>query len=181
MNTRTRTIIIIVTVIAAALVWVAWVHRSPTQPVITTTISPAATSTIQYINSAYGFSVDLPQSWKGYSIVNSTWQGDPINGNAVTIATTGPMISIRNPAWTSAKPYQDIPIMVFTLDQWTRLKDEQFHIGAAPIDPGELGRNSKYVLALPARYNFAYPAGTEEVQQIIQNKPLHTFTPTVTR
>ncbi len=137
---------------------------------------PSNTSTsTTYSNTTYGFSVQLPEDWVGYSIVADTWVGNPI-GSAATY-TSGPEILIRNPKWTSEAPYQDIPVMVFTLGQWNDLLAEKFHIGAAPIGPSELGRNSKYVLALPARYNFAYPLGYEEVDQIIQAKSLITFEP----
>jgi len=44
--------------------------------------------------------------------------------------------------------------MVFTLSQWDSLQKYKFHIGAAPIGPSELGRNTKYIFELPARYNF---------------------------
>ncbi|MGB8451919.1 MAG: hypothetical protein WCD89_06255 [Anaerocolumna sp.] len=43
---------------------------------------------------------------------------------------------------------------------------------SAPINPCELGRNSQYVFALPARYNYAFPEGFEEVEDIIQSAPL---------
>lgn len=62
--------------------------------------------------------------------------------------------------------------MIFTLEQWNALLEGKFHIGAAPIGPTELGRNSKYVFALPARYNFAFPEGYEEVEEIIKKNPL---------
>jgi hypothetical protein len=88
------------------------------------------------------------------------------------VTQTGPEIFIRNPAWTEKEPTQDIPIMVFTLEQWNELKQEKFHIGAAPIGPSELGRNSKYVFVLPARYNFAFLKGFEEVEKILAEKPL---------
>ena len=188
MNTRGTIITIIVLVIVIAIGWVIWagprtndrnqilVPPTYVPPQQSSTTTPVST-TVQYKNTQYGFIVDLPQSWTGYTVVNSTWKGDPINGQANAIATSGPMISLRNPAWTSANPYQDIPIMIFTLDQWQRMQDEQFHIGAAPINPSELGRNSRYVCALPARYNFAYPAGVEEVQKILDGKPLKTFNP----
>jgi hypothetical protein len=65
--------------------------------------------------------------------------------------------------------------MIFTLDQWNALQQEKFHIGAAPIGPRELGRNSRYVFALPARYNFAFPKGYEEVQDILEGNPLHAI------
>jgi len=45
------------------------------------------------------------------------------------------------------------------------------------MPPTELGRNSKYVFALPARYNYSYPTGWEEVDQIMKNNPLKTFNP----
>ena len=44
--------------------------------------------------------------------------------------------------------------------------------GAAPINPSELGRNKRYVFALPPRYNFAFPTGYEEVEEILEGKPL---------
>ena len=65
--------------------------------------------------------------------------------------------------------------MIFTIEQWNELQQEKFHIGAAPIGPMELGRNSKYVFALPARYNFAFLPGFEEVEEILENNPLKAF------
>ena len=75
-----------------------------------------------------------------------------VNGNTVE---TGPLISIRNPLWTAAIPRQDIPIMVFTLAQWETLQREEFSVGAAP-----------------ARYNYAFPVGFEEVEEILKGNPL---------
>jgi hypothetical protein len=46
-------------------------------------------------------------------------------------------------------------------------------VSAAPIPPSELGRNSSYVFALPARYNFAFLPGYEAVDKLLQGKPLH--------
>ena len=63
--------------------------------------------------------------------------------------------------------------MVFSRKQWNALQKDAFHIGAAPIGPNELGRNHKYVFALPARYNFAELPGLEEVDHIVQGKSLH--------
>ena len=62
--------------------------------------------------------------------------------------------------------------MIFTLDQWESLEKEEFHIGAAPMGPKELAHNSKYVFALPARYNYAFPKGYEEVEKILEGNPL---------
>ena len=128
---------------------------------------------IVYRNTQYGFSFSLPKSWQGYSIVMGKWEGNAFEGQqAGKTVETGPIISIRHPEWTSQNPRQDIPLMVFTAAQWDSLQQDKFHIGAAPINPRELGRNDSYVLALPARYNFAFPTGHEEVENILQNNPL---------
>jgi hypothetical protein len=127
----------------------------------------------EYNNTQYDFSFSLPISWNGYSIVEDKWEGVAIGGD--TVIEQGPIIIIRNPEWTSTNPMQDIPIMVFTIKQWDLLEQEKFHIGAAPIGPTELGRNSKYVFALPARYNYAFPTGWEEVDQILKSNPLKAF------
>lgn len=78
-------------------------------------------------------------------------------------------------SWTAQNQRQDIPIMVFTHAQWDALQNGEFHIGAAPIGPSELARNSSYVFALPARYNYAFPPGYEEVESILRGDPLKPF------
>jgi hypothetical protein len=130
---------------------------------------------VVYKNTGYGFKFSLPKSWRDFSIINDKWegvvQGDQQAGEAIE---TGPIILIRHPQWTSENQRQDIPIMVFTTSQWDLLQKEAFHIGAAPIGPSELGHNSKYVFALPARYNYAFPTGYEEVEEILKGYPLKT-------
>lgn len=131
---------------------------------------------VEYINNQYGFKFALPENWKNYSIINMEWYGsisDSVQGEIVT--ENGPIFYIRHPQWTVQNPRQDIPIMVFTVSQWEALQQDKFHIGAAPINPSELGYNSNYVFALPARYNYAFPIGFEEVENILQNHPLKNF------
>jgi hypothetical protein len=130
---------------------------------------------LEYQNTQYGFNFSLPLSWEGYSIITDTWKGWAPGPQGDVPAAQGPLISIRHPQWTQAVPRQDIPIMVFTIAQWNSLQQNTFHIGAAPIGPSELGRNAKYVFALPARYNYAFPVGYEEVDAILATKPLQTF------
>ena len=140
----------------------------------TPTVQP--TTSTEYRNTQYGFSFTLPTSWKGYLIVTSKWEGYISGGSQGDVTTEeGPMISIRHPQWTSQNPRQDIPIMVFTVNQWNSLQQDKFHIGAAPFNPSELGRNTKYIFALPARYNYEFPTGYEEVEKILQDKPLQAF------
>ena len=134
-----------------------------------------STSTIEYKNDRYGFVFSLPLSWTGYTIVDETWTGYATGESGDKKFTEGPLISIRHPNWTEKIKRQDIPVMVFTIGQWQDLQNDKFHIGAAPIGPSELGRNVKYVFALPARYNYAFPAGYEEVDKIMQSNPLKVF------
>ena len=127
----------------------------------------------EYKDTQFGFSFTLPESWKDYSVVNDKWEGLAVGGTqGDEIVETGPKILIRHPKWTTENPRQDIPIMIFTIKQWDLLQQEKFHIGAAPIGPSELGRNDKYVFALPARYNFAFQTGYEEVEDILKGNPL---------
>jgi peptidoglycan hydrolase-like protein with peptidoglycan-binding domain len=130
-----------------------------------------AAGSVVYENTQYGFKFYLPKGWKGYTIIPDKWEGYG-QENPGVITETGPLLSIRNPLWTSQDPHQDIPIMIFTLAQWNSLQQDKFHIGAAPVGPSELGRNSTYVFALPARYNFAFRTGFEEVENILNGHPL---------
>lgn len=128
---------------------------------------------IVYKNTQYGFTFTLPETWRGYSIIDDQWEGVSIGDSEEQgTAVTGPMILIRHPQWTDENKRQDIPIMILTISQWDSMQKEEFHIGAAPINPKELGRNQDYVFALPARYNFSFLTGFEEVEDILNNHPL---------
>ena len=150
--------------------------QSAPEPTPTSSSTPTPSTTpatsLTYTNTQYGFTFTLPLSWTGYTIVNTTWQG--WSAQSGKVVETGPLLSIRHPLWTAAVKRQDIPILVYTLAQWTALGKQVFNMGAAPIAPSELGRNANYVFALPARYNYAFPTGYQEVDQILQGKPLHT-------
>ena len=165
-----RQLLLIVLCVSA----IAGVHFIYTHRHASTAAEP--NNSIIYENKIYGFRFALPKSWEGYSVETAVWTGYEAGDELGETATaTGPVVSLRNPRWTDAVSYQDIPIMIFTLAQWSDLQNEKFHIGAAPIGPSELGRNARYVFALPARYNFSFPAGHEEVEQILAGNPLSPF------
>ncbi|ACL20131.1 hypothetical protein Dhaf_2095 [Desulfitobacterium hafniense DCB-2] len=126
------------------------------------------TGPVVYENTRYGFAFHLPETWKGYSIIAEQWQGTQNDETT----ETGPLLLIRHPEWTRELPRQDIPLMVFTPEQWQALREEGLSVGAAPIGPRKLGGNSRYIFAIPARYNYAFPAGYEEVEDILQSSPL---------
>jgi hypothetical protein len=121
-----------------------------------------------YENAEYGFTFTLPKSWEGYQIVSDTWEGVATDQQQME---SGPILLIRHPEWKEDKPRQDIPIMIFTFEQWSSLEKGEFHIGAAPVGPTMLGENNEYVFALPARYNFAFLEGYEEVETILETIP----------
>ncbi len=148
-----------------------------TRPVVPQITTALPFEGVVYENAQYGFSFSLPISWKGYLVIEDKWLGDAINAQGeVELGTvSGPKISIRHPLWTEKNPRQDIPVMVFTIKQWTDLQNDVFHVGAAPINPSELGRNNNYIFGLPARYNFAYQTGFEEVDKIVQGKSFVAF------
>ncbi len=148
------------------------ITKSDTDTTAQSTTTPSIPATqIEYKNTAYGFTFTLPKSWEGYTVVNGSWEG--VNWETGSPQkNSGPKISIRHPQWIAETPRQDIPILVFTPAQWDLIVREKMGIGAAPIPPSELGRNATYVFALPARYNFAFPAGFEEVDEIVKGNPL---------
>lgn len=132
--------------------------------------------TVTYLNKQYGFSLDLPASWQGYTALREFWQGTTASPKGGEVATEqGPEIILRDPRWSEVAPRQDLPILIFTASQWAALQQDKFHVGAAPIGPTELGRNDSYVFALPARYNYAFPPGYEEVDALVRSSPLKGF------
>lgn len=149
------------------------VKTAEVKTVISTSTTPKTNNLLVYKNSKYGFDFSLPLTWESYSIINYAWTGNLVDDSSKKF--TGPKIIIRHPSWSLQDPRQDIPVMVFTLDQWQLVEQEKLALGAAPIGPSELGRNAKYVFALPARYNFAFPTGYEEVETIMSANPLTAF------
>jgi len=181
MKNKTSNLIIIIVILLffGIGIWYLYQLKSPTSKTTSgdqaaTTSTPALETAIEYKNTQYSFIVSLPLSWKNYSIVIDNWEGNLLNTETNQIVK-GPKILVRSPLWTASDPHQDIPVMIFTLAEWDLIQQEKMSVGAAPIEPSELGRNTKYVFALPARYNYAFPTGFEEVEKIIESKPLHTF------
>jgi hypothetical protein len=123
---------------------------------------------ITYTNTLYGFTFTLPASWKGYTIVERGCAA----GNA---ADCVPEILIRYPRWTAENPWEDIPIMILTRAQWRAVEKGDLSVSAAPFPPGELGRNRKYVFALPPRWDYDLAEGWKAAGDILGHNPLHPF------
>jgi hypothetical protein len=141
--------------------------QTPTPSALITTATQSNTDSIApYVNSRYGFRFYLPADWRGYSIIVRERSSNPDD------YTT---IKIRHPLWTEQTPRQDIPIMVFTPQQWRMIQQGTLNVSAAPFPPSELGRNRQFVFALPPRYDYAFPEGYLEVEKIMRGKPLKAF------
>jgi hypothetical protein len=120
-----------------------------------------------YTNNKYGFELNFPDSWKGYSVVEQSWEGHAIDNYQQ--AYSGPLVIIKNPQTISTQQWQDIPIMVFTPDQWQLILQERLSVSAAPIGPAEVGQNTKYVFATPPRwYGFADAIGSQEAVDAVK-------------
>jgi hypothetical protein len=159
---------------------------STTAPYGATTVIPASASfpsrpfliklPVEYENSDYGFVISLPTDWRGYQIVQEQWEGDTSGNQGNQFVTDGPLISIESPSSTAANPYQDIPIMIFTLDQWTSYMEHEFWVSAAGVPAIELARNNRYVFALPPRYIDYDLPGAQEVVGIMQSDSFQSIT-----
>lgn len=146
------------------------VVNNPVTP--TTPTTPVASSTITYQNTDYGFTFTLPMNWQGYSVMKDTWKGTTLTS---TTAQSGPKLLIRNPKWTASAPYEDLPVLVFTISQWDAYLAEKFSVFAAPVKATELARNNVYVFVLPPRWDFDYSLDFKEAQNIIASNPLRAF------
>jgi hypothetical protein len=170
-----KTIPILMIVVSLMLLGLVGYMLSGKNKEIVPVNEPAALSTsVVYRNSDFGFNFALPNSWKGYSIVENNWEGYPLT--VTSTKQTGVKLLIRNPKWTSVLPYQDIPVMIFTLAQWNSYIAEDFSVSAAPVLASELGRNNLYVFALPPRWDFDYSEGYQEADSIVKSDPLKVFT-----
>ncbi len=146
--------------------------KNNTDPLINNS-APLEETVVEYKNTDYGFTFSLPDNWLGYSVETDTWTGNPLGSSATS--EMGPKFLIRNPKWTHDTPYQDIPILVFTLTQWGAYQNENFAVSAAPIPATELARNNVYVFALPPRWDFDYKQDYKEAQDIVRSNPLQAF------
>ena len=170
-NSNTNLIIIILCVLIIGAIYF-FLTKKTVAPVVVAT-PPNDSSAVTYTNNDYGFTFTLPTDWSGYSIVPDTWTGNPLT--TTSSAETGPKILIRNPNWTDAAHYEDIPVLVFTLAQWSSYMAGNYAVSAAPINATELAQNNLYVFALPPRWDYDYSLGYQEADSIIQSNPLHPF------
>ena len=125
-------------------------------PVVETPLVSTSTELI-YKNYAYSFTMNLQKDWRLYTVSTATI---PF-GNSVTL---------RHPLWTKENPRMDIPVLVYTVEQWDKWVKTDFegYPTAAPIGPTERGRNIRYVLATAPRYNFSFLSGFEGVEDILK-------------
>ncbi len=137
----------------------------------TNAVTGSNSNLVTYSNSQYGFSIPLTSDWKGYTIITRQWDGLNIDPTSPTsenkITDRGPILVLRHPTWTDKNPREDMPIMIFTPTQWDLVINDKISVGSAPFPPSLLGRNSNYVMALPARYNYDELPGYQEVDKLV--------------
>ena len=138
------------------------------------------TNVVEYRNEQLGLSVKLPESWRGFSDVSPGMEWTAYAVGTGKAVDTGPMVVLQHPLWTQSKPYENLPIMVFTPAQWAHVGHEgpdEWSVSAAPIPPSVLASNSAYVFALPARYNYDYAQGFQELDDAIRAGAVSAFQP----
>ena len=131
-----------------------------------------------YHNTKYDFTFSLPSYWEGYSVLNTQWEGISYfpDKDGPVVTERGPMIILRHPFWTTNAPRQDIPIMVFTCNQWDKLwQTNGFSVSAGGVEE-EIEHNARYVFVTNSRFNWGELPGWEEAGRIVDenrdaNKP----------
>lgn len=123
-----------------------------------------------YPNNLFGFSIILSESWKGYTVNQIKDDIYDVSGKTTDnngVVDSFQIIELHHPLETAENPREVMPIMIFTPVQWMHIQNGEWSVGAAPIPPSLLGQNSRWIMALPARYNFDYKTGWEEVDQLV--------------
>jgi hypothetical protein len=132
---------------------------------------------LRYHNAQYGFTFFLPASWKGYSVLTQQWEGETYSREKDTevVLARGPIIVLRNPQWKMNNLYQDIPIYVFTRQQWDDIHLGKYNAVGAGGVIYELWHDDKYVFGMHSRYNSGDSVnGWKEAQDIVhQNCAAH--------
>ncbi|HUB31169.1 MAG TPA: hypothetical protein VL967_15795 [Terracidiphilus sp.] len=156
---------------AAKAVAAAGVPAESFRPLPVSAFEHAAQSLV-YRNPEYGFSFSLPASWRGYGVLAYRWRG--VDAGHHEEETGGPLLVIRHPLYTDNDPREDIPIMVFTKKQWGK-DGSMLMVSPAGVGPAEIGRNRKYVFALPPRFAYDGRQGVDEVLAIVTARPLRAI------
>jgi hypothetical protein len=136
---------------------------------------------IRYYNAEYGFVFYLPTDWQGHSVLTEQWQAGKYTDftNQIAIVDHGPTLILRHPKWKASEPYQDIPIDVFTRNQWDKQRTNGFILRICGFED-EIEHNSHYVFAIYTRFNAEDNSvkAWKEVYDIVAhnqaiNKPLY--------
>lgn len=153
-------------------------------------VKPAVQQTAtEYKNTEFGFSLQLPASWKGYTSAVYKVETD----GYFTVGVTHPTEKIYPPADfpTTSKPipktYSFIVVPIATWNKWY-VTGEGAQPFAAGVGASEFGRNSQYVFAMAPRYYYgAYVYGEnvsekdkKEGEQIAQSFKVFNPIPKVT-
>src|SRR6185437_6865362 len=134
--------------------------------------SPRSSSATIYQNDLYGLTFHLPSDWTGYTVLHDRWQAyeydDKLDRDV--LAGTGPILILRHPIWRTDHRRQDIPILVFTTEQWQADVPERIYAGGTIY---ELCRNKRYVCGIYSRFAAADGiAGAQSAEKAaMQNLP----------
>ena len=143
----------------------------------TNTPNQRASLPLHYHNAQYDFTFYLPADWQGYSVLIDEWEGETYlaKKDADVVLARGPIIVLRNPQWKTNNLHQDIPIDVFTRQQWDDIHLGKYDAVGAGGVIYELWHNDKYVFGMHSRYNADDSVnGWKEVQDIVnQNCAAH--------
>jgi hypothetical protein len=126
---------------------------------------------VVYKNDTFGFSIELSADWKGYTVNQIKEDIYDLTGRTTTnngVVDSFQIIELHHPSETPDNPREVMPIMILTQAQWGHIFNEEWSVGAAPVPPTLLGQNSQWIIALPARYNYDFEPGWEEVDQLIR-------------
>jgi hypothetical protein len=110
-------------------------------------------------------------------VLTEQWEGETYLREKDTdvVLARGSIIVLRNPQWETNNLYQDIPIYIFTRQQWDDIYPGKYDAAGAGGVIYELWHNDKYVFGIHSRFNTDDSVnGWKEVQDTVnQNCAAH--------
>ena len=137
---------------------------------------------VRYHNAKYDLTFYLPQNWKGYSVLTEHWDGETYlaDKDKDVVLARGPIIVLRNRLWKTNDQCQDIPIYIFTRQQWTDDKTGKSSAEGAGGVIYELWHNDRYVFGIHSRtfgFNTDLKDWRETENIVNQNSAAHSPKP----
>lgn len=146
-----------------------------TQPLQGYNETPLEMPALVYRNAQYGFTLNLPTDWKGYTVSTGTWTAKVTGYNGKTTMETGAVVRIHNSNWSGTGA--DMNVAVFSYPQWEEVANGSLVLNSdsTGLIDAQMGCNDRYVFSPVPGWQSGSGKYTQELRTLIKSQPLHPF------